>query len=198
MGKKPPRIEVVEPPWVKDPSKWPFSPIILPLEMKTPKRLLLDSTTLALKLHCPRDFVRALLRYGQLHEATDGERRAELGLCAEDLATLALSGVLCRKYHMPLKMAIRTALGEVRNKLLQTPRPERVILGLFRGNRGTEARIGTCRGPLAVWDQPADQARHCDFYDASDLRERMDDAIPSMPLMLPMADTCLVRRPASR
>lgn len=189
------RIEIIQPPWVKDPSKWPFGNVVLPPESRKVKRLLLEADALAGQLRCPRSLVGAFLRFGQLHEASAGEAAAGLGLCAEDLAALALTGCLCTRHDLPLNTLVFRVLGDLRSELLVAPRPLRVILGVLRANKRIEANVGTCEGPLAVFDCPDDQIAATDFYDASDLRERMDEAIDQQPLDLPRAMSCLVARP---
>ena len=69
---------------------------------------------------------------------------------------------------------------------------------MFRANKRIEARVGTCDGPLAIFDAPAEQLAATDFYDASDLRDRMDTAIEIIPLALPRADSCLMVRPQKK
>jgi len=189
------RIQIIQPPWVKNPAKWPFGDVILPLERPTVKRLLLDADTLANQLRSPRDLVAAFLKFGQLHEASAGEAAAGLGLCAEDLAALGLTGFLCTRHDLPLGALVLRVLGDLRSELLTAPRPLRVILGVLRANKRLECRVGTCMGPLAVFECPEDQAAVSDFYDASDLRDRMDEAIDQEPLDLPPAMSCLVVRP---
>ena len=189
------RIQIVKPPWVDDPSKWPFGNVILPPQKRRVKRLLVDAATLSSQIRCPPDLVAAFFRAGQLHEAKPAERAARLGLCAEDLAALALAGHLCTRHALPLNAMVFRVLGDVRMELLEAPQPLRVILGVFRANKEIEARVGTCDGPLAIFDAPADQLAATDFYNASDLRERMDQAIEAVPLALPRADSCLMARP---
>lgn len=186
------RAEVITPPWVRDPAKWPFGKIILPAEPKRVKRLMVGVKTLASQLGCPKDLVRAFLSQGQLHHASNGEKAAGLGLCAEDLAALGLGGLLCTKYNMRLGRLPLATIGDLRDELLAAPRPLRVILGVLRANQRLEARVGTCHGGLAIFDTPQDLNAVSDYYDASDLRDRIDEAIEREPLKLPKPRTCAV------
>lgn len=195
MSKNTPRVEVVQPPWVKDPSKYPFANVILEAEQRKVNRLLVNADMLAVQLKCPRNLIAAFFKQGQLHEASPGEKAARLGLCAEDLATLSLTGMLCMRHKMPLNALVFRVIGDLRSELLAACRPLRVILGVLRANKQIEARVGTCEGPLAAFDCPGDQLAVTDFYDASDLRDRMDEAIDQEPLDLPSARSCLVSRP---
>jgi len=88
-------------------------------------------------------------------------------------------------------------IGDLRSELLESPRPKRVILGVLRANKRTEVRVGTTAGggDLAIWDYPQDQAAVSDFYDASGLRDRIDDAMHRIPLDLPRPDSCLIAKP---
>lgn len=195
MSKPGTRFEVVTPPWIKDPSKWPFGKVILPPQKPRVKRLLVDASVLSSQLRCSPDLVAAFMKAGQLHEASENEKNAGLGLCAEDLVALGLAGHLCFRHALPLNALVFQVISDLRMELLQAPKPLRVLLGVFRANKRIEARVGTFSGPLAVFDAPADQLDASDFYDASSLRDRMDEAIETVPLALPRADSCLIARP---
>ncbi len=185
---------MVTPPWVKDPRKWPFGRVILPAEPQRVKRLLAGVRTVAKQLGCPKDLIQAFLSQRQLHYASRGEAAAGLGLCAEDLAALGLGGLLCTKYNMRLNLLPLMIIGDLRTELLEAPRPLRTILGVLRANQRTEARVGTCHGELSIFDGPEDLAAVSDYYDASDLRDRIDGAMEIEPLNLPKPQSCAVVR----
>ena len=194
MSERRTRIEVLAPPWVRDPAKWPFGNIILPAEPKRVKRLMVGVRALSKQLGCPKDLIHAFLRQGQVHHASKGEEAAQLGLCAEDLAALGLGGLLCTEYNMRLGQLPLSIIQDLKNELLEAPRPLRVILGVLRANQRLEARVGTCHGELAIFDGPQDLNAVSDYYDASDLRDRIDEAIEREPLKLPKPPSCAVIR----
>lgn len=188
------RATVVEPPWIKDPSLYPFAKVITDSLVAPINRVFLTVSQLTQQLQCPRHLVNELLKTGGIHEASAGEKRAGLGLCPEDLASLAIGAMMVDRYNLPMDERIRAVVREVRQELLQAPNPLRVILGIFRGNQGIEPRICTNRGTLDTTDIPPDQLAHTDFFDCSKLRNEIDTAMEKMPLALPTAGSCRVVR----
>lgn len=156
-----------------------------------PLTVQLSERELASQLGVTKDHVRGYMRVRLSHRGSLREKIAGMGLIAEELAALAMCGVLIDRYECPIKQ-----VAAITDTLLMTLLSEDRIVWLnairTRG-AGVGVTIRVDRKPRAR-DYLADHATDRDLedlkdsmecYNTTDLCNRIDTALLVTPLRLP-------------
>ena len=155
-----------------------------------PRRVALTDKQISKQLGIELDLLRHYMSARTMHPIGKNECAIFGGLCAEDLASIAITSHMIEKHSLPPVHATQLS-SQMIHALLEAVSPTRVMAIMVEANKDFQIEVRSGQGPLNV---PKEFKRYTTAFDATLLRDEIDKAIADRTLKLPRAKDCVVTK----
>ena len=160
------------------------------LKVDPVRRIALTDKELCRQCGIEAALMRALVRARAMHRVGPSENKIFGGLCAEEVAALAISSYLIQREGMPIDVASHL-VSQLTHALLEATSGLRVVAIVIEQNKGSQVAVQGGRGDIEI---PKAIAPYTTLLDATVLRDRYEEALGDHTLKFPKPKEAIVKR----